>query len=280
MPFIAGHEGAGVVEQVGSRVNHVKVGDHVLLTFNSCGQCQSCQTGHPAYCANIFQLNLSGSRMDGSSTFSLNGKDVSSPFFGQSSFSQRAIVSGRSAVRIDKSLPLDILCSLGCGLQTGAGTILNTLKPTVGSTVVIFGVGAVGMAGIMAAKLTPAAKIIAVDVVDSKLKLAAELGATHTINSKEKDVSHEIKALTGGKGFNFAFDATGNVKVIQNMIDSAPPMSVVASVGASRPGDTVQIEPATWISRGVSYTGTHQGSSVPQEVGFFPFKPNVIYLRG
>lgn len=266
MPLIAGHEGAGVVEQVGSRVNHVKVGDHVLLTFNSCGQCQSCQTGHPAYCANIFQLNLSGSRMDGSSTFSLNGKDVSSPFFGQSSFSQRAIVSGRSAVRIDKSLPLDILCSLGCGLQTGAGTILNTLKPTMGSTVVIFGVGAVGMAGIMAAKLTQAAKIVAVDVVDSKLKLAMELGATHTINSMEKNVLHDIKALTGGEGFNFAFDTTGNVKVIQTMIDSAPPMSVVASVGASRPGETVQIEPATWIARGVIYTGTHQGSSVPQEV--------------
>jgi aryl-alcohol dehydrogenase len=211
--------------------------------------------------------------MDGSSTFSLNGEKISSPFFGQSSFSQRAIVSGRSAVKVDETLPLDILCSLGCGLQTGAGTVLNVLKPSVGSTLVIFGVGAVGMAGIMAARLTPVSNIVAVDIVDTKLKLAVELGATYTINAKDRDVSQDIKALNGGKGFNFAFDTTGNLKIIQTMIDSAPPMSVIASVGASLPGETVRIEPATWVTRGVTYTGAHQGSSVPQEVhGSFPFR--------
>jgi aryl-alcohol dehydrogenase len=213
------------------------------------------------------QFNFQGSRIDGTTALSLpDGQTVSSHFFGQSSFAKRAVVRGCSAVKVDRTLPLDILCSLGCGMQTGAGTILNVLKPELGSSIAIFGVGAVGMAGVMAARLTPAVKIIAVDVLDSKLNMARELGATHTLNPNKINVVSEIKKLTGSFGVERAFDATGRIDVIRNMIDCASPGALVVTVGAPPMGKTIEIEVAAWLEKGVSYMGAHQGSSFPKKV--------------
>jgi aryl-alcohol dehydrogenase len=273
-PLVGGHEGAGVVERVGSQVGHVEVGDHVLLTFSSCGECASCRRGIPAYCFNMWEMNFLGARRDGTTAFSLeDGKIVSSHFFGQSSFAQRTIVRGVSAIKVEKGLPLHLLCSMGCGMQTGAGTVLNALRLQVGQSLVVFGAGAVGMTGIMAARLTPATMIIAVDVLDSKLVKAQEMGATHTINPTEKDAVSEIRALTKGFGADRAIDTTGNVKVIKSMIECAAPGGIVATVGAPRKGATIEIEPAAWLARGVSYMGVHQGPSVPIQVLISFFNP-------
>ncbi|KAJ9216166.1 hypothetical protein DTO166G4_2098 [Paecilomyces variotii] len=265
-PFVGGHEGAGVVERIGAHVNHVEVGDHVLLSFSSCGKCAPCRRNIRAYCRDVFRMNFSGSRDDGSKAFTMeDGSPVSSHFFGQSSFARRTVVRAVSAIKIEKSLPLDILCSMGCGMQTGAGTVLNVLRPAMGQTVVIFGAGAVGLAAVMAAKLTPASMVIVVDLVASKLITARELGATHIINANETDTLAQIGSLTDGFGVDRAMDTTGNIHVIKTMIDCAAPGGLVATVGAPRKGRIIEIEPATWLARGISYVGVHQGSSDPQK---------------
>lgn len=277
-PFVGGHEGAGIVEIVGSQVRHVQVGDHVLMTFSSCGRCVHCARDAPAYCTRMREYNFRGSRPeDGSTAFSLpGGQAVSSHFFGQSSFAAKAVVRARSVVKVehDDSLPLEILCAFGCGVQTGAGTVLNVLKPELGSSVAVFGAGAVGMAGLMAARLTPATTIIAVDILDSKLDLALRLGATHVINPSRVNVVEEIRRLTGGRGVDRAFDATGRVAVIRDMLDCAGPGGLVVTVGAPAMEDGLEIKPATWLEKGVSYMGAHQGSSVPEKVYSHPRTPS------
>lgn len=170
-------------------------------------------------------------------------------------------------MKIDQTLPLDVLCCLGCGIQTGAGTVLNVLRPSVGSSIAVYGVGSVGLAAVIAAaRFTPATKIIAIDIQDSRLELAKELGATHTINSKSQDVVGLVRAITNGEGTNGALDATGNIEVIESMIAAAANNGTVATVGGAPRGRFVQIEVATWIGRNVSYVGSCQGSSLPQEV--------------
>lgn len=265
LPAVLGHEGSGVVERVGSSVKHVAVGDHVLLTFNACSDCTPCRRGKPSYCRHMEAVSFGGARLDGSKTFAMDGKDISSSYFGQSSFAKRSIVGGRCAIKVDKELPLDILCSIGCGVQTGAGTVLNVLKPQIGSSIAVFGAGGVGLAAIMAAKaFTPATKIIAVDIVDSRLELAKQLGATHVLNSKGKDVVELIHSVTSGEGVDCAVDCTGNLGVIQSMIAATANNGTAATVGSSPHGALIQIEPAAWIQRNVSYVGSCMGSSVPE----------------
>ncbi|MGW0763318.1 alcohol dehydrogenase catalytic domain-containing protein, partial [Streptomyces sp. NPDC002814] len=186
LPGVLGHEGAGVVEAVGAAVTGVAPGDHVLLSFTSCGGCRNCRGGHPAYCATWLPLNLiGGRRADGSSTVSRGGEPLGGHFFGQSSFAERALADERSLVKVDADVPLDSIAPLGCGVQTGVGAVWNVLKPVTGSTVVVLGAGAVGLSAVMAAALTPATTIIAVDKVGERLSLAKELGATHTVDAGE-----------------------------------------------------------------------------------------------
>ena len=257
-----------MVERVGSDVKHVAPGDHVLLTFNACYECTQCVRGQPSYCRHAYKLSFGGCRLDNSKPMSMDGTDISSAYFGQSSFARRSIVRGVCAIKVDKDLPLDILCTLGCGFQTGAGTVLNVLKPRIGASVCVFGVGSVGLAGIMAAaNFTPATKIIAVDVVDERLEMAKSLGATHTINSKGKDVVELINAITGDEGIDCGMDATGLIPVIESMIALAARNGTVATVGGASKGKFVQIEAASWLGRNVSYVGSCQGSALPQMVG-------------
>ncbi|KAJ3515081.1 hypothetical protein NM208_g15006 [Fusarium decemcellulare] len=263
MPTILGHEGAGVVEEAGAEVNHVHVGDHVLLSFPACDTCTSCRQGSPAYCKEGPRLIFGGGRLDGSTPFSLaDGQDVHL-FFGQSSFSSRSIVNGYCATRVDKSLPLNVLCPLGCSVQTGAGTVLNVLNPKVGNSVVVYGAGSVGLAGIIAAaNLTPATKIIAVDISDDKLRVSREFGATHTINSSKEDVVEVIKSLTDGDGSNYAFDTTGKRAVIEDMMGASANNARIASVASPPLGEAVRIEVSKWIGRGLVYSAVSQGSAV------------------
>jgi len=243
LPGVLGHEGAGVVEAVGSAVTGVAPGDHVVLSFTSCGDCRNCDGGHPAYCATWLPLNLlGGRRADGTSTISRDGEPLGGHFFGQSSFAERALVDERSLVKVDQDVPLESIAPLGCGVQTGVGAVWNVLKPVTGSTIVVLGAGAVGLSAVMAAALTPATTIVAVDRVGERLALARELGATHTVNAAEENLGEVLAALTGGQGADGIVETTGNVNVLRQGVDALAARGTVVVVGAPPFGSEVSLD--------------------------------------
>lgn len=281
LPAVLGHEGAGIVEAIGDAVTSVEIGDHVVLSFASCGVCSSCVSGHPSYCADFGALAFGGARTDGSTAFSdEDGSPVSSHFFGQSSFASVTNVAERSVVKVSKDVPLDILGPLGCGIQTGAGAVLNVLNPEAGSSIVIYGTGAVGMSALLAAVLANCTTIIAVDIVDSRLERAKELGATHTINSKAEDAVERVREITGG-GANYAVDSTGNAVVFAQMTKSLRTLGHGALVGAAAPGTESPFDIGSLLLSGITISMVIEGDSVPQtfipklislyEAGRFPF---------
>ena len=186
-PAVFGHEGAGVVEKVGARVTKVKPGDHVALSWNSCGACPSCKSGNEPYCDNLFLYNFNGARPDGTTTLRKGDQVIYGSFFCQSSFANFALANERNIVKVRKDVPLEILGPLGCGIRTGAGAVMNTLRPSPGASIAIFGVGPVGMSALLASVVCGCTTIIAVDVIPERLEKAKEFGATHTINAKEVD---------------------------------------------------------------------------------------------
>ncbi|MEV7736082.1 NAD(P)-dependent alcohol dehydrogenase [Streptomyces sp. NPDC088921] len=243
LPGVLGHEGAGVVEAVGPAVTGVAPGDHVVLSFTSCGDCRNCDGGHPAYCATWLPLNLiGGRRADGTSTISRDGEPLGGHFFGQSSFAERALVDERSLVKVDRDVPLESIAPLGCGVQTGVGAVWNVLKPVTGSTIVVLGAGAVGLSAVMAAALSPATTIVAVDRFDERLTLARELGATHTVNAAEEDLGEVLAALTGGQGADGIVETTGNVDVLRQGVDALGARGTVVVVGAPPFGTEVSLD--------------------------------------
>lgn len=248
----------------------VKKGDKVLLSYNFCGDCSHCTEGHTAYCESMIPLNFGGQRLDGTKTISLE-KDPSIPvfanFFGQSTFSRIALVSGSSLVRVPDSTPLELFAPLGCGLQNGAGSIFKSLNVKPGSNVAIFGAGCVGLSAVMAAKIRGAAKIIAVDIQPNRLELARELGATHLLNGGDKDLLQQIQALSKpGKGVNFALDCSGVPAVIETMIESLGMRGKATSAGAPAPGKRISVDVFSHLTSGREYIGCHQGGSVAADV--------------
>ncbi|MFB8180645.1 NAD(P)-dependent alcohol dehydrogenase [Streptomyces sp. NPDC055966] len=243
LPGVLGHEGAGVVEAVGPGVSDVGPGDHVLLSFTSCGGCRNCREGHPAYCATWLPLNLvGGRRADGTSTVSRAGIPLGGHFFGQSSFAERALADRRSLVKVDPDVPLSSVAPLGCGVQTGVGAVWNVLTPRAGSTLVVLGAGAVGLSAVMAAALTPATRIIAVDRFTERLKLAEELGATHTVNAAETDLGDALALLTDGQGADGVVETTGNVAVLRQGADALAARGTLVVVGAPPFGTEVALD--------------------------------------
>ena len=180
---ILGHEGAGIVVETGKNVKNIRPGDHVLLSFQYCGQCEQCRNGQPWKCQHMGDLNFGYMRRDGSNAYLNSG--VYGHFFGQSSFATHSLVTENNCIKVSPELSLETLCPLGCGIQTGAGTVMNLMKVPKGSSIAVFGTGAVGIAAIMAARIVGAAVIIGIDIHQSRLELARELGATHIINSLE-----------------------------------------------------------------------------------------------
>lgn len=280
LPAVLGHEGAGIVDAVGDGVTKVAVGDHVLLSFNHCGTCAHCASGRPGFCVNFFGANFGGRRGDGSSALSYEGQQVSSHFFGQSSFSQFANVPVNSVVKVSASAPLEILAPLGCGIQTGAGSVLNTLAPEAGSSIAIFGAGAVGLSALLAAVISNCTTIIAVDVHDSRLKFAKELGATHTINAATANVIDEVQKITGG-GVNFALETTAVPQVFSDMTKCLAVGGRAAVVGAAAIGTNANFDIGSLLPMGITVTFVLEGDSVPSrfipelvnlyEQGLFPF---------
>lgn len=271
LPSILGHEGAGVVAAIGSAVRKVGVGDHVALSFAFCGHCLPCQTGEPAHCDHFFQANLLGKRPDGSYTHHQRDQDINACYFGQSSFASHALVNVRHVVKVPKDFPLDLLGPLGCGIQTGAGTILNHLKPQHGSSIAVFGVGAVGLSAIMAARIVGCATIIAVDVQADRLALARELGATHGVDAGETDVIARIKEITG-RGADYVVEATGLPDVVVQSIRSCRPRGNVALLGVGRTDAPLPLVLGD-LRTGVVIRSVIEGDAVPEE-----FIPQLIDL--
>jgi aryl-alcohol dehydrogenase len=205
-PIVLGHEGAGVVEDVGSGVRGLQRGDHVVLSGASCGLCPSCRAARPTYCRDAMKLSFGGMRADGSSPLSQDGARIAGAFFGQSSFATYVNTPESTAVKVPTEVPLHLLGPLGCGLITGAGAMLEALKIAPGQSVVIFGVGSVGLAAVMAARIAGAARIVAVDVSAERLQLAATLGATEIVPSTEATAGalRDIEPY----GFTFSFNTT------------------------------------------------------------------------
>ncbi|MEC3974461.1 NAD(P)-dependent alcohol dehydrogenase [Amycolatopsis sp. H20-H5] len=265
LPAVLGHEGSGIVEEVGRAVSRVRPGDHVVLSVAYCTQCSECLAGNMAYCENLFAEDFGGRRGDGSTSLSTrDGSAVSSHFFGQSAFSTYANVVESSVVPVSASAPLEIFAPLGCGMQTGAGAVLNELRPQVGSSFAVSGAGAVGLAAIMAARLTGCTAVIAVDVHDSRLELAQEVGATHTINGKDTDVPAELMRITAGRGANYILDTTGLPTVLAPLVRAQSVRGTLALVGSAPSGTEVPFEIGDSLVKGWTFKTIIQGSSVPQ----------------
>lgn len=273
---ILGHEGAGVVESIGSAVSRIAVGDHVVMSFDSCGHCRSCLRGAPAYCVEFAKRNVSGCRADGSTcAFAADGSSIQSRWFAQSSFAEYAVGTERNLVVVDKSLELALLGPLGCGLQTGAGSVLNDMRLGAGQSLAVFGTGTVGLAAVMAARIAGAKDIVAVDLTDSRLDLARELGATCVLRGDLVDLAAKIVA--GGPGLDFTLDTTGATAVISTAIEVLGCPGKAVLVGGGGGGVNV---PANMLA-GRSITFSREGSAVPQlfipqlidywRSGLFPF---------
>jgi aryl-alcohol dehydrogenase len=279
-PFVLGHEGAGIVEQIGDSVTGFALGDHVALSFASCGHCGNCLSGREAYCQSFMLLNIAGTREDGSTTITgAEGEVVHGSFFGQSSFATHAIVAARNAVKVPDTIPLELVGPLGCGIQTGAGTVLNSLDVPAGSSVVVSGTGAVGLSAIMAAKVAGATTIIAVDVLPERLEFATKLGATHTVNGKTEDVVARLLEITDGTGAGYAVDTTAVPAVIENLVAGTRFGAQIALLGVAKPGTEIGLGLVS--GAGKTFIGAVEGDSVPQvfipqlialhQAGVFPF---------
>jgi aryl-alcohol dehydrogenase len=275
-PIVLGHEGAGVVEKLGEGVTGFAVGDHVILSGNSCGQCPSCKANRPTYCDLAMPLCFGGQRLDGST--SLEGGAVHSHFFGQSSFATHCLVPQRTAVKMDKDLPLEKLGPLGCGVVTGAGGVIEALKVGFGDTIAVFGVGGVGLSAVMAASLVGARRIVAVDVVPERLELARELGATDTIQAIGDGIADKVRAVTG-RGVDFSFNTT-TVPAVHSWALECLAMNgtagfVAAPRGAWAPQMFAMLAGGRQL-RGILGGDAHPGLFIPRLVDFwrqgrFPF---------
>lgn len=277
-PIVLGHEGAGVVEKLGEGVRGFEVGDHVILSGSSCGQCPSCRANRPTYCDLAMPLCFGGQRLDKSTALSCGDEPVHSHFFGQSSFASHAVVPERTAVKMDKDLPLEKLGPLGCGIVTGAGGVIEALKVGFGDTLAVFGVGGVGLSAVMAARLVGARRIVAVDLVPERLELARELGATDTIRADEDDLAGKIRGMTG-RGVDFSFNTANapaaHTAALECLAMNGTAGFVAAPLGEWKPQMFAMLAGGRQL-RGILGGDAHPGLFIPRLVeywrqGRFPF---------
>ncbi|KAL2167286.1 hypothetical protein VTG60DRAFT_1445 [Thermothelomyces hinnuleus] len=289
---VLGHEGAGIVLATGTDVTHVRPGDKVLLSFSHCEACGPCTSGHPAYCHSFNARNMGGRRPDGTpSMFACvpgdddekrmkkkndegakpaKGAGIFSSFFGQSSFARHALAHRSTVVRVPPETDLALCAPLGCGMQTGAGAVLNSLGVRPGSSVAVFGVGSVGMAAVMAAaRIAGAATVVAVDLLESRLALARRLGATHAILGSDPDVVARIREICPPLGVDYAVDCTGVPAVIRTMIDCLGTRGRGVTVGAPGFGKCVSVDVMEHLTYGKEYVGCVEGDSLPAK--FIPY---------
>lgn len=264
LPAVFGHEGAGVVMAVGQAVTRFASGDPVVISFPWCGTCANCKRHMQAHCQNGSALKMRGTRPDGSTLVSQSGTPVYSAFFQQSSFATYAIANERFAVKVRKDAPLELLGPFACSGQTGAGAVLNIMCPQANDSLAVFGVGAVGLSALMAAKIAGCDPIIAVDIHERRLALARELGATHTINHTGRaDIVSAIRTITG-HGVRFSLEASAQPEVLREAVESLMPGGTCVLLGSARSGTGVSLE-MPFLQFGRTVRGVIQGGSQPQE---------------
>jgi aryl-alcohol dehydrogenase len=293
MPFpaVLGHEGAGIVEEVGAGVTEVAPGDRVIIGWPSCGRCRNCLDGQPRYCLRTGEALVSGRRfkgeLSGESAYSRDGTPINGHFFGQSSFATHSIASADALVKAPDGVPLELFGPLAGGLGTGAGAVLNAAPPRLGDSILVAGVGAVGLAAIMAARNSGVTRIIAADLHDSRLEMAVEFGATHTINSGTADIVEEVARITGST-VDHAFDCTGVVPVIEQLAETVGMLGTLVLVGGAPAEARFSLDHlrALWGKRviGVLGGGGRTGQLIPALIDLyqqdrFPFDRLVRYYE-
>ncbi len=241
LPVVLGHEGSGVVERVGSAVTKVAPGDHVVMSMASCRTCSYCRTGPPGYCVSHYDINFGGRRPDGSATLSGPSGPVNGHFFSQSSFATHALASEHNVVKIAPDLPLELFGPMGCGVQTGAGAVINSLQARPGTSIAVFGAGAVGLSAVMAAVVCGCTTIIAVDIVPERLALARDLGATHTIDGRTTDSVAAIRDIAG-LGCDYSIDTTAVPAVARQAIECLALLGTCGLVGVPPTGTELTVE--------------------------------------
>jgi aryl-alcohol dehydrogenase len=262
-PNVFGHEGAGVVEEVGAEVTGIEVGDHVVLSFRSCRSCRPCSSGHVGYCESSLLINYMGMRLDGSTTYSRDGVPVFGSFFGQSSLSQHAIAYADNCVVVDRSLDLTRLAPYGCGFQTGAGTVLNVLQPRPEDSLVVYGVGAVGLAALAAARYAGVGTLVAVDPLASRREIAARYGATGLDPTEETPIVDRVRELTGG-GASYGIDTTAIPAVVKQAQQSLAARGTLVALGLG--AEEYPIDAIDLLQNGKIVRSSIEGDADPQEM--------------
>ncbi|OYU14932.1 MAG: NAD(P)-dependent alcohol dehydrogenase [Alphaproteobacteria bacterium PA4] len=262
LPQVLGHEGAGVVLATGEGVTHVARGDHVVLSYASCGQCGNCSDDHPQYCSNFMALNYVGMLADG--RVALEGPDgpVYGSFFGQSSFATHAIAYARNTVKIPDDMDFALAAPFGCGMQTGAGTVYNSLAPKEGQSLAVFGTGSVGLAALMAAVDSGCSPVIAVDKNQARLDLAMELGATHAILADAEQLTADLRSILPN-GLDFIVDTTGYGPVIRAGTEALASRGQLAMLAVTPPGTEITLNPNILLG-GRALRGAVEGDADPQ----------------
>jgi aryl-alcohol dehydrogenase len=236
------------------------------MSFAFCGLCRLCRTGHPVYCENWPGLNLfGGCRADGTPTLHHGGDALHGHFFGQSSLATLALASASSVVKVPRAAPLELLGPLACGIQTGAQSVLNVLRPEPGATLAVFGAGGVGLSALIAAVHLTGAIVTVIDVNAARLKTATRLGAAHVINATEHNVAEALQEISGGRGVDRTLEATGVPAVLRQAIDTLAPRGICGIVGAPAPDAEVSMNILQAIVKGSSVIGINQGDPVPRE---------------
>ncbi len=280
LPVVLGHEGAGHIVAVGSAFSSVAIGDPVILSFGSCGNCSACASDQTPYCQEFKARNFSGSRADGTTALSSDGEKIHSHIFGQSAFATHAVVPIRNVVKAPTDIPLETLAPLGCGIQTGAGSVLNELKVKAGSTIMVMGAGAVGISAIMASQIARAERIIALDIFEPRLQLALELGATDALKSDQRPIA-ELLASIGINGVDYILDTTGVPTLVNDAVSSLNVRGILGLCAAYPHEQMMEIDFSTIMIKGQRVQGIVEGSAVPQDFlpklisyyrqGIFPF---------
>lgn len=271
-PVILGHEGGGVVSQIGEGVTSVKVGDHVIPLYTpECGECKFCLSGKTNLCQKIRETQGKGVMPDGTTRFYKDGQPIYH-YMGCSTFSEYTVLPEISLAKVNPTAPLEEVCLLGCGVTTGMGAVLNTAKVQPGDTVAIFGLGGIGLSAVIGATMAKASRIIAIDVNDRKFELAKELGATDCINPNDYDkpIQDVIVELTDG-GVDFSFECIGNVNVMRSALECCHKgwgESVI--IGVAGAGQEITTRPFQLVTgrvwRGTAFGGVKGRSELPQIV--------------
>lgn len=264
LPMVLGHEASGIVRDVGPEVAEFAPGDHVVFSFVPvCGRCLYCMSGRGALCEPGAQANAAGTLLTGSRRFTDSQSRICNHHLGVSAFSQFTVAAPESLVKIDTALPLAKAALFGCAVMTGVGAVVNTARVEPGTSVAVFGTGGVGLSAVMGARAIGAYPIVAVDRLDAKLKLAREVGATHTINAVQDDPVEAIREIGRG-GADYVFESVGNEGVLIQAYQSTRRGGMTISIGLPHPSKTFTVPAVSITAEERTIKGSYMGSSVPR----------------